>query len=346
MAEFDEKGLRNHLKKEELLSAYLICGNESYLKKLYSDKIVSKAVDETFESFNLQKFQGKTYTIQDVFDCAIMMPMMSEKRCIIIEDYKFEAMDDKEFRLMQDFFSDLPQSSVMIFCQSSPDFSLIKAKKAVDLFRKFGALCVLDKRTGNDLIKPLISSAAKQNCTLTTQGAKFLVSLVGDDYNVLINELSKICHYVGSGEITNMHIEAIAIKTDETKIFYLTKALFNKDFDKAYNVLNSLFKQKIEPEYILGTIISSYVDMYRAKVSLVCGKQPDELKDDFCYRNTAFRLTNAARDSSRTDLETIRKCLDELAQADRKLKSGRDDSRIVIEQLIVRLFLVANGEKV
>ena len=346
MAELDEKSLKNHLKKEELLSAYLICGNESYLKKLYTDKIASKAVDEAFESFNLQKFQGKNCTLQDVFDSAIMMPMMSEKRCIIVEDYKLESLGDNDIQLMRNFFSDLPQSTVMIFYQSSADFSLSKAKQAVDLFKKFGALCVLDKRTGNDLIKPLITSASKQNCTLTTQGAKFLVSLVGDDYNVLINELSKICHYVGSGEITNKQIEEIAIKTDETKVYYLTKALFSKDFDRAYSVLDSLFKQKIEPGYILGTIISSYVDMYRAKVSLVCGKQSDALKDDFSYKNTAFRLTNAARDSSRTELDTIRKCLDELSLADFKLKNSADDSRIVIEQLIVRLFLITNGERV
>ena len=346
MAEFDEKELRAHLKKEELLCAYLICGDEDYLKKLYTDSISSKAVDTAFEGFNLQKYQGKNFTLQDVFDSAVMMPMMSDKRCIIIEDYKLDSLNESEFSLMKDFFADLPTSTVMIFYQSSSDFSLTKAKKVADLFKKYGALCVLEKRKGNDLIKPLISSASKQNCTLSTQNAKYLVSVVGDDYNTLINELSKICHYAAGGEITTRHIDDVAIKNDETKVFYLTKALFSKDFDKAYTVLDSLLKQKIEPEYILGTIISSYVDIYRAKVSLACGRQADSLKDDFAYKNTAFRLTNAARDCSRTELATIRKCLDELSKADNQLKSGRDNPRIALEQLMVRLFLVTNGEKV
>lgn len=346
LAEFDEKQLKAHIKKEELLCAYLICGDEDYLKKFYTDSIASKAVDASFEEFNLQKFQGKTYTLQDVFDAAVMMPMMSEKRCIIIEDYKLDSIKDDDFESMKSFFEDLPPSTVMIFHQSSSDFSLTKAKKVADLFKKYGALCVLEKRKGNDLIKPLITSASKQNCTLSTQTAKYLVSVVGDDYNTLINELSKICHYASGGEITENHIDEVAIKNDETKVFYLTKALFGKDFDKAYTVLDSLLRQKIEPEYILGTIISSYVDMYRAKVSLTCGKYADSLKDDFGYKNTAFRLTNAARDCSRTELVTIRKCLDELSKADIQLKSGRDNPRITLEQLMVRLFLVTNGEKV
>lgn len=346
MAEFDEKALKNHLKKEELLPAYLIYGDEDYLKKFYVHGISQKAVSKDFESFNTEKFTGKNISLRDVFDCAVTMPMLSDKRCVIIEDYKFESMDDSDFELMKDFFVDLPDTSVMIFYQSSSDFSVTKAKKAIELFKKFAAICVLNKRSRNDLIKPLVSSAAKQNCTLSNQNARFLVSVVGDDYNTLINELSKICHYVGNGEITEKHIDEIAIKNDETKIFLLTKAMFQKDFDKAYSVLNSLFKQKIEPEYILGTIISSYIDMYRAKVSVVNAKPSDALKDDFSYRNTAFRLTNAARDCSRTETETIRKCLDELSLADSKLKSSRDDSKIVLEQLMVKLFLIMNGEKV
>ena len=120
-----------------------------------------------------------------------------------------------------------------------------------------------------------------------------------------------------------------------------------KNFDKAYEVLTILLKQKTEPELILGIIIGSYVDMYRAKVSLACGKNADELTDIYGYgARLSFKLKNAARDASRLDIGTLRKCLDELSKADRKLKSGRDNPNVILEQLMVRLFLVSSGEKV
>ena len=175
--------------------------------------------------------------------------------------------------------------------------------------------------------------------------ANYLVSQVGDDFNVLINELHKVCGYA-DGEITKAHIDAVAVKTDDVKIYYLTKALMQKDFDKAYKVLHTLLKQKISAEYILGTIISAYVDMYRAKVSLFSGENADALASDFGYRNTAFRLANGARDASKMDLPTLRKCLEVLSQADMKLKKSSDDDVIVLEQLMVKLFLVSNGEKI
>ncbi len=346
MAEFDEKGLKAHIKSGSFLCAYLIVGDEAYLKKHYTDLIVSKIVDPAFESFNLQKFEGKGLELKTVFEAAELMPMMSEKRLIVVDDYKLESINEKDFTLMSDFFSNLPEFTTMIFVQKSDDFSLAKAKKSVELFRKFGAVCTLNKRTGNDLLKPLISSAAKQKCELSLQNAKYLVSVCGDDFNVLINELGKVCHYAKQGEITKQHIDAVAVKTDDAKIYALTKALMLKDFDKAYEVLASLFRQKTEPEYILGTIISSYVDIYRARISLASGKNADSLASDFNYRNTAFRLSNAARDSRNMDIGTIRQCLEELSKADKQLKSGRDNAMLVLEQLLVKLFLLSNGEKV
>ena len=346
MAQFNEKSLKAHIKSKEFYPIYLMCGNEDYLKKFYTDTIVAKNVEPAFESFNMQKFEGKNLDLSDVFEQASIMPMMSDKRCVVVEDYKLEGINERDFGLICDYAEASPETSIVIFLQKNADFSLAKAKKAADIITKHGAVCVLDKRTGNDLIKPLISAASKQNCTLSVQLANYLVSLVGDDSNVLKNELNKICGYAASGEITKNHIDAVAVKTDEAKIYDLTKALMGKDFDKAYKVLHTLLKSKVSPEYILGTIVSTYVDMYRGKVSLSCGGRADELANDFDYGKRAFALTNGARDASRTDLPTLRKCLDVLSEADMKLKKSFDDETIVLEQLMVRLFLVTNGENV
>ncbi len=346
MAEFDEKSLKAHIKGGEFLPLYLVYGDEDYLKKTYVDLIVSKNIEPSFESFNFEKFDGKGLDPDTVFQAAEVMPMMSDKRCLVIEDFKLEGISEENFRKMEGFFSDLPETSIIIFHQKKADFSATKAKNAITLFKKYGGVCVLNKRTGNDLIKPLISSASKHKCFLSPEMARYLVSLAGDDFNMLINEVNKVCNFVGEGEITKAHIDAVAVKTDDAKIYALTKALMNKNFDEAYKTLHSLFRQKTEPEYILGVIISSYVDMYRAKVSLSCGQRADALAGDFGYRNRAFALTNAGRDSSRIDLSVIRSCLEELCKADRQLKSGSSMPALVLEQLMVKLFLITNGEKV
>ncbi len=346
MPEFDEKELKAHIRTGDFLPVYVIYGNEDYLKKSYADRLCEKAVAKDFFDFNYQAFDGKNLDFRDVFDAAIMMPLMSERRCVFVRDAKLEGINDEDFSLFSDYMQNPSESTVLVFLQANGDFSPEKARRVLMLIKKHGAVCVLNKRQGNDLIKPLISSASKQSCVLSVQAANYLVSVVGDDYNTLINELNKICSFVGEGEITREHIDSLAVKCDAAKIYDLTKFLLQKNFDKAYAVLNVLFRQRVEPEYILGTIVGTYVDMYRAKVSLACGKSAEELSEAYGYGKNVFRLRNGARDSSRMDINVLRSCLDELSQADKKLKSGRDNASTVLEQLMVRLFIISGGEKI
>lgn len=345
MPELNEKELKAHIKSEVPYGVYLICGDEDYLKKHYTDLLTSKIVSPDFESFNLDRFEGKSLDLRDVFDKAEMMPMMAERRCIVVENYKLEGMNEADLELLDSYCSNPADFSTIIFHQKNSDFSLAKAKKSVSCIQKAGAVCVLNKRQGADLIKPLISSAKKQNCILTNQMANYLVSVVGDDFNTLINELSKVCHYCGEGEITKKHIDDVAVKTDDAKIYLLTKALIAGDFDKAFEVLHILLRQKTEPEYILGTLVSTYVDMYRAKISVSCGERAEALSEPFKYGKLEFRLSNGARDSSKMTVDTLRLCLEELSKADMKLKNGRDMPTIVLEQLMVKLFIIRSGEE-
>lgn len=345
MAEFNEKELKAHLKSAELFPVYLITGDEDFLKKYYCERIISAAVEESMQDFNVDRFDSKASDLQKIFDACELMPMMSEKRCVVVEDFKLESIKEKDLTAMNEFFADFPEFTVLVFYQKN-ELSLSKAKKAVDLFKKYGVHCAINKRTGKELTRPLISSANKNKCVLSEENANYLVSICGDDYNILTNDLNKLCNYVGGGEITKKHIDELATKTDDAKIYFLTKALLSKNFDKAYETLSSLLRQKTDPGYILGTIISTYVDIYRAKVSLACSQNADALAYDFGYKNTAFRLSNAARDSRGMDIDTVRRCLDELNNADRQLKFTGDSPNIIFEQLMVRLFLISNGEKV
>ncbi|MBQ7005432.1 MAG: DNA polymerase III subunit delta [Clostridia bacterium] len=346
MAEFNEKELKAHIRAGEFLPVYVFYGDEDYLKKSYADMLCRKAVEKEFFDFNFQSFDGKNLDFRDVFDAAIMLPLMSSRRCVFIRDAKIESINDADYSLFRDYFEKPSESTTVVFLQANSDFSPVKAKRVLDLVKSKGAVCVLNKRQGNELVKPLISSATKQGCVLSLQAANYLVSVVGDDYNTLINEVNKLCSFVGEGEITKEHIDELAVKCDDAKIYDLTKFLLAKNFDKAYGVLNVLMRQRVEPEYILGTIVSTYVDMYRVKVSLACGKPVEELAETYGYGKNLFRLRNAARDSSRLDLDVLRRCLDELSAADMKLKSGRDNAATVLEQLMVRLFLVSGGEKI
>lgn len=346
MALFDEKQLKKHIREKNFFPLYLVFGDESYLKSHYVNLLAESAVDKAFESLNLDRFDGKSTDLKTILDRAMTLPMLSERRCVVVEDYKLESLTEKDSKILSAAFENLSDSTVLVFSQTSDSFNKKNGKKAIALFEKYGVVCELNKRKGNDLIKPLVSSAAKQGVTLSPAMAQYLVSCVGDDFNVLINELSKVCNFVGSGEVKKEHIDAVAVKTVDAKVSSLTRSLLGGNFEKAYDILDSLITLKVEPNYILGSIIGTYVDMYRAKVSCESAGTAQPLSSLFNYKGREFALNYAARDASKLGISALRACLDELAKADMKLKSTGTAQTLIIEQLMVKLLLIANGEKV
>ncbi len=299
-------------------------------------------MEPAFSSLNFDQFEGKNADLRDVFDRANTMPMMSARRCVLVDDFALESLNEKALKTLAESLNALPDTALVIFRQMQAGLGK-NAKKLTAMFETAGAVCELNRRKGQELLKPLIASVAKRGCSLSPAVAQYLVSCVGDDFNVLIAELSKLCAYA-NGEITKAHVDLLAVKTLDARVYDLTRALMQHDYEKAHRVLDTLLTLRTEPNFILGTIISSFVDLYRVKVALTCCGSTAPLNDVFNYKNRAFALNYTARDAAKLSLQQIRACLKELQKADLKLKSTGDSGTLILETLMVRLLLVMNGE--
>ena len=136
----------------------------------------------------------------------------------------------------------------------------------------------------------------------------------------------------------------MCVKTIEANAFDLTKYIISDNFDKAYETLNMLFAQRADVMMIMGAVISVFV--YRVKVSVSAGyrdTQPAEIFSN--YRGREFKLTKVSRQASALSVRVLRQCLDELHRADTLLKSSAVDNRIVMEELLVKLFVAIQSRK-
>ncbi|MPN01315.1 putative protein YqeN [bioreactor metagenome] len=312
--------------------------------------MITKLIKPDFSAFNLHRFEGKEVDLMRVAQCAEALPMMDERMCVVVKDYPLESMNESMKAELESMISDIPKTTVLIFWVQNVSYNFAKDAKhkaLCTLFDKYGTVVRLDKRTNSEIQKLIIKGVAQRKCTIDKQTVAYLVDCVGDDLNNLLGELEKLCYYAGQGEITKEMIDTLAIKSVEAKVFDLTKALFSANKDKVFNILNVLLKQKVEPVIISGTLISAYVDMYRAKVFVTSGKAAKDCMNYYSYpKNVAFRLENAARDSSKISIEQLRRCLDILADCDKKLKSYVLQNSLILEETLVKLILIVNGEKV
>ncbi|MGN1421522.1 MAG: DNA polymerase III subunit delta [Eubacterium sp.] len=342
MAEIGEQQLRKHIKENSFENAYLIYGEESYLKEHYISKMKEKIVDETFESFNYHFFDGKDISLDEILKDAQMLPMMSEYNLVVVRDYPVDK-NQSDIKLLEEYLSDCPDTTVFIlwFDALEPDVKSAKFKKLIKAFDSAGAVVNMQKRSEGDVAKLLVSGAKKRGAVLDVNNAKYLISVSGNNMKNLLNELDKLSYFVKGGEITRDVIDNMATKCLQARIYDLSKYVVSGNSDKAYEVLDTLFAMKEEPVIILSAISSVYVDMYRVKCAKTAGFSYDDVAKHYNYRGREFALRNASRDCASLSEKQLTDSLDAIANTDIKMKSTAVDKKLLIEELIVKLILTA-----
>ena len=342
MAKLNEAQLREQIKSGNFLNAYLIYGEESYLKEHYISQLKKKIVDPAFESFNLHRFEGRDTAFDDILKDAQMLPMMSEYNLVLVRDYPVEK-SKQDLKLLNEFLTDVPESTVFILTYDAiePDVKSAGFKKMITAFDNAGAVVNLEKRSETDVAKLLVSGAKKRGSVLDINNAKYLISVSGNDMKNLLNELDKLSYYAKGQEITREIIDNMATKCLQARVYDLSKAVVGGDSDTAYGVLDTLFNMKEDPILILAVIGGVYVDMYRVKCAKTAGCSYDDVAKNYNYRGREFALRNASRDCAKLTENQLRKSLDEIMHADLKLKSTSTDKKLLLEELIVKLILIA-----
>jgi DNA polymerase-3 subunit delta len=345
LARIGENELKAQIKSREFSNVYLIYGEETYLKEFYVNKLKKQIVEPAFEDFNFHKYEGKDTGIDEILQNAEMMPMMAEYSFIIVHDYPLDK-SSADVDSLKEFFKDIPDTCILVFWYDSIEVDTKKNSKwktIENAFAKAGCAVNLEKRTEGDLVKLIVSSAKKRGATIDNSNARYLISVVGSDIKTILNEVEKICGYVGEGEITKKDIDSLAVKCLQARVYDLSKFILQGNSDGAYNVLNVLFSQKEEPIAILSVISSCYIDMYRVKCAKSANENEMGLSDYFSYKGREFLIRNASRDCRNISFESLRKAIDILSNTDELLKSTSIDKNLLLEETVAKLLMLRNS---
>lgn len=335
MPALNEAALKEKLRNDPV-GVYLIHGEEKYLIKAYTDKIVKQTVDDSFADFNFHVFDGKETSLSEVFESAEAVPVMAESKCVLVKDFPLDALDDGGFEQLETVLKDTPDDCALVFSMLTYEPKGAKWNKAVKLFEKFAYSVKFEKKTALDLAKTVENGAKKRGKAFEKGVSSYFVASVGNDLNTLLNELEKVCAF-SDFEITKADVDSVCIKSLDAKVFDMIRDLTAKRFDSAFRKLEILFEQREDEFQIMGALVASYSDIYRAKAAVKSGDRAESVAKYYNYAGKEFRLTNAARNSSSMTFEDIGECIEILVQADSAMKSSSLDKRLILEQTIVKL---------
>lgn len=347
MPKITEADLKKQIKSKELPNVYVLFGDEKYLISYYRNALKTAIVGKKENSFNTHIFSDENINLDDIVDSVEAFPLMCEKKCVIVDDLNIESLNESDLKKLTDLLLDVPPFCVLILSFSTLNIDRKKSakwKKFLKSIEKCTHIIDFAKRGDIALERQIVSWAKKLGCELSTVDASKIIRNCGNDLLSLRNETEKLCAYADGQTITSEMIDEIVTKNLETNVFALAKAMAATDYKTAYKQLDILFYQKEEPIAVLAVLLSVYVDMYRVRVAIESGRDPQELTKYFDYKNKEFRIKNAVRDARNISTEILKECLNVILKTDIALKSTSIDKRLLMEEMITKLSMLYKRE--
>lgn len=353
MAYLDEKSLTKHIASKKYNNIYVLFGDEKFLVRHYTSLIIKKVAGETPDEFAFHEF-SKDVDLQSLNVAVGVVPFMAPCNCVAVYDMDVNKLDKDDFEALKSIISSIPDTTVVVFSMPTLDTSQKAGEGKRSKFKPFcdavekadGLVFELNQRDAVALEHQLASWADKLNKKLSLPTASKIIYYCGTNLSTLRNELDKLIAFTGEREeITVADVEKVVVKKLEARIFDLMDYVILGNTDKAYSLLYKLFELKEEPRTIVRLLGTSYVDIYRARVTTESGADMKSTADFFKYSNRAWVLNKSKTKAERLSTNAIRRSMDEILILSAKMNTVSLNEEAEVEKLIARLTLIANSER-
>lgn len=354
MAYLDEKSLKGHIASKKYNNIYVLFGDEKFLVKHYSNLLIKKVAGETPDEFAFHEF-NKEVDLQSLSVAVGAVAFTASCNCVVVYDMDVNKLDKTGFEALQSVVANVPDTTVLIFTFPTFDTNAktgepgkkSKFKTFCDFVVKSqGEVYELNQRDAVALEHQLAAWADKCNKKLSLPTASKIIYYAGTNLATLRNELDKLIAFTGEREeITVSDVEKVVVKKLEAKIFDLMDYVILGNTDKAYGLLYKLFELKEDPRTVVRLLGTSYVDIYRARVTNEAGGNMKDTADFFKYGSRAWVLGKSKSKAERLSTNAIRRSMAEIMDLSARLNTVSLNEEAEVEKLIARLTLIATSER-
>ena len=344
---YTESELKKHLSGGHFSSLYLVFGEEKMLVKRAAQQIEKKLTGGSFDEFGYHVFDNDS-DIGEISLCADMLPFMSERNVIRINDMDADKLRKEDFEALMKIIGSLPETTSVLFVMPTLELTSKTAKaqmkKLISYADKNGVCLELGHRGGLALERDLCKWAKAGGCTMSELTAHTLITYVGEDLNRLNNEMKKLTAYADGSEITPEMIDKLVAKSTDASVYDLFGFIISGNLDKAMHAISVQFYQRVDGVYIVTVLSGAYLDAYRARLGAEAGRSPKEIGEDFSYKNRAWVLGKISGQIRSVSTNSLRKSLDELIDVQTRMVTETVEPQSEVERLVCRLALIA-GER-
>ena len=328
--------LKMSIRAKEAARLYFFHGEEVFLLHHYLDQLKKLLLDELTESFNFHKLNTETFGLRELADAVENLPMMAEHTLVWIDEIDPFKMNEEDRNKVAEIFSDIPDYCTVVFTYVTTPWKPDKRlKKLWDAVEKYGTVVEFPKQDQRDLVPWIVRHFAARKKQISNDLCVYLIDITDGTMNSLAGEISKICAYSGADRIVKSDIDAVVEPVLDAVVFQMTDLLGQGEYGSALVKLQILLKMQQEPLSILGTIGSHFRRISTARILLDNGRTAADLMKITGLKDYPARKTMSA--AGRFSARFCAKAAELVLEADYQIKNSFDDSKRILEVLILRL---------
>ena len=321
------KNIQADIKSGNFKQAYLLYGDEAYLKQQYKHNLV-KALNPDGDTMNFNHYEGKGVDVKQLIDLCETMPFFADRRVILLEDTGFFKNKSEE---LADYMKELPDYLCMVFVESEVDKRnrMYKAVKACGTIAEFARQ---DEKTLMRWAAGILGKAGKK---ITQRDMELLLTKTGTDMGNLRMELEKLIFYTeGRDVVTAEDIEEICTTQTTNRIFDMVRAVTEKNQKRALDLYYDLLTLKEPPMRILFLLAKQYRQLLQVKQFAEAGLAQQEMASKLGVPSFAVRnIASCARAYTISELE---QAIKDFVDAEESVKTGRLEDKLSVELLIIK----------
>lgn len=321
------KNIQADIKSGNFKQAYLLYGEETYLKQQYKQNLV-KALNPDQDTINFHHYEGKGTDVRELIDLCETMPFFADRRVVLLEDTGFFKNKCEE---LADYMKELPEYLCLVFVESEVD----KRSRMYKAVKGCGTISEFAKQDEKTLMRWAAGLLGKEGRKITQRDMELLLTKTGTDMGNIRMELEKLISYThGRDVVTAEDIEEICTTQTTNQIFAMVKAVTEKNQKRALELYYDLLTLKEPPMRILFLLAKQYRQLLQAKQFGTAGLAQSEIAAKlgvpaFVVRN----IMTCARAYSVSELE---QAVADFVDAEEAVKTGRLEDKLSVELLIIK----------
>jgi DNA polymerase-3 subunit delta len=272
----------------------------------------------------LERLDGEEADYERIRESIESLPFLTARKLVVLR----EPSKQKNFaEKIDELLGAVAETTEIVIVEPKLDkrLSYYKTLKKRTEFREFGEL------DNNDLIKWAVGYAKDQEATLNSNDARFLIERVGDNQQLLKNELDKLLLF--NPKISRETIEVMTELVPQSTIFELLDAAFVGDKRRALKIYNEQRMLKVEPQQIISMLAWQLHVM--ALIKTAGERTPDQIARE--TKLNPFVIRKSLNIARRLTLIDLKKQVNNLLTIDTRLKNESIDADEALQFFLLTL---------